>query len=658
MNGIVNFIIFLFLASTTIYSNNPICWADKVVSYSSQSGNRQFSADQSLGFPSNYNNEKIPTSWMPTITPSQLYENIILEFDCNITSDYLFINIPRGIDALQSISVINTDSKESSVFFPENIIQSENGRIIIKLQAPTKVHIVKLYFDLVNTKSEVLLDAVGIGKDTIGVWEMNKIQEKLFSSPPENMGTRINSVYSELSPIISADGKKLFFTRDKHPDNIGADKNQDVWMSTLEEDGRFSEAINLYEPVNNKNNNFAFSTNSDGTMLLMGKSTKFKDLASLSFVNLESNVWSELQKFEFIKTDNISNFVNFSLSQSMNLMIISMEREDSYGGLDLYYTTLTDSGWTEIKNLGPTVNTAADEVTPYISNDNKTLYFATNGRPGYGNMDLFVTKSDDNHNSWTEPKNLGSDINTEGWEAYFTISSQNDYAYFVSSVNSIGKEDIFRIQLPVEAQPDKSVIVKGTVTKESTNEAIGSKLEFRDLSTNRIVGIANSDSKSGFYQIVLPQSNEYGVNTVAEGYYSISKTIDFNNSISNTVVLDLNMKPIKIGETYKLTNIFFEFGRSELNEKSNSELQRLIKFLNTNKTTEIKIFGYTDEIGSELNNKKLSEARAKSVFDYLINNGINKNRLTYEGKGEIKSNKIGKLEESRKVEFKIIRDSK
>lgn len=658
MNGIVNFIIILFLASTTLYSNNPICWADKVVSYSSQSGNRQFSADQSLGFPSNYNNEKIPTSWMPTITPSQLYENIILEFDCNITSDYLFINIPRGIDALRSISVINTDSKESSVFFPENIIQSENGRIIIKLQAPTKVHIVKLYFDLVNTKSEVLLDAVGIGKDTSEVWEMNKIQEKLFSSPPENMGTRINSVYSELSPIISADGKKLFFTRDKHPDNIGADKNQDVWMSTLEEDGRFSEAINLYEPVNNKNNNFAFSTNSDGTMLLMGKSTKFKDLASLSFVNLESNVWSELQKFEFIKTDNISNFVNFSLSQSMNLMFISMEREDSYGGLDLYYTTLTDSGWTEIKNLGPTVNTAADEVTPYISNDNKTLYFATNGRPGYGSMDLFVTKSDDNHNSWTEPKNLGSDINTEGWEAYFTISSQNDYAYFVSSVNSIGKEDIFRIQLPTEAQPDKSVIVKGTVTKESTNEAIGSKLEFRDLTTNRIVGIANSDSTSGFYQIVLPQSNEYGVNTVAEGYYSISKTIDFSNSISNTVVLDLNMKPIKIGETYKLTNIFFEFGKSELNEKSNSELQRLIKFLNTNKTTEIKIFGYTDEIGSELNNKKLSEARAKSVFDYLINNGINKNRLTYEGKGEIKSNKIGKLEESRKVEFKIIRDSK
>lgn len=658
MNGIANTLILLFFLSTNLYSNNPICWANKVVSYSTQAGDKQYSASQALGAPSNYTNEKVPTAWMPTISSNEIYENIILEFDCNSTSEYLFLNLPRGTQALHSVNVISTDSKETSVFYPGNIIQSNNGRIIVKLPTPIKVHIVKLYFDLVNTKSEVLLDAVGTGSDTNNVWEMKEIREKLFSSPPENMGTRINSVYSELAPIISADGTKLFFTRDKHPENIGADKNQDVWMSKLEKDGRFSEAINLYEPVNNKNNNFAFSTNSDGTMLLMGKSTKFKDLASLSFVHFDNNVWSELQKFDFTKIDNKTNFVNFSFSQSMNIMFISMEREDTYGGLDLYFTTLTDSGWTEIKNLGPSVNTAADEITPYISNDNKTLYFATNGRPGYGSMDLFVTKSDDNYMNWSEPKNLGSDINTEGWEAYFTISSHNDYAYFVSSENSIGKEDIFRIQLPKEAQPEKSIIVKGTVTKENSNEAIGSKLEFRNLTTNRIVGIAYSDSISGFYQIVLPQSSKYGVNTVAEGYYSISKTLVFDSTSSNSIQLDLIMKPIKIGQTYELSNIFFEFGKSELNEQSNSELQRLIKFLNTNKTTEIKIFGYTDEIGNELNNMKLSEARAKSVYDYLINNGINKNRLTYEGKGEIKSNKIGKLEDSRKVEFKIIRDSK
>ena len=656
MNGITNILLLVLFFSTTLNSSTPVCWADKVIYYSSQTGEKQFSANQALGSPSYYINEKIPTAWMPTISIDRIYESIMLEFDCNDTSEYMFINLHTGTEALKSINIINIDSKESSVPLPENIIRNENGRIIVKLPNPTKVHIVKIYFDLINTKSEVLLDAVGLGKDTTSVWDIYEIQENLFSSSPENMGNRINSIHSELAPIISADGRKLFFTRDKHPDNIGVDKNQDVWMSQLDENGRFSQAINLYEPVNNKYNNFAFSTNSDGTMLLMGRSNKFRDLASLSYVKFKGNEWSDFQKFDFTKIGNKTSFVNFSLSQSMNTMFISMEREDSYGGLDLYYTTLSDSGWAEIKNLGPSVNTAADEITPYISNDNKTLYFATNGRPGYGSMDLFVTKTNDDYKSWSTPLNLGSDINTEGWEAYFTISSQNDYAYFVSSNNSIGKEDIFRIQLPKEVQPDKSVIVKGVVTKENSNEAIDSKLEFRDLTTNRIVGIAYSDSISGFYQIVLPHSRKYGVNTVAESYYSISKTLVFDTT--SNLVLNLSMKPIKIGETYELSNIFFDFGKSVLDEKSNSELQRLVKFLKQKENLEILVLGYTDEIGTEMNNKKLSEARAKSVFDYLINNGINKNRLTYEGKGEIKSNKIGKLEESRKVEFKIITDSK
>ncbi|PKL79985.1 MAG: hypothetical protein CVV25_05915 [Ignavibacteriae bacterium HGW-Ignavibacteriae-4] len=658
MNGIASTLLLLIIITSNLYPNNTVFWADKIISYSSQVGEKQFSANQALGSPSSYSNEKVPTAWMPKITPNEIYENIILEFNSENKSNYIFINMPVGGNALESVNVISKDSKETSVLNIDNIKSKENGRYIIKLPTQIDVHIIKIYFDLVNTKSEVLLDAVGIGTDTSNIWELNEIQEQLFSSPPENLGTRINSVYSELAPIISADGSKLFFTRDEHPDNIGLDKNQDVWMSQLEEDGRFSQAINLYEPVNNKHNNFAFSTNSDGTMLLMGKSNKFRDLASLSYVKFENNEWSDLQKFDFTNIGNKTNFVNFSLSQSMNIMFISMEREDSYGGLDLYYTTLSDSGWTEIKNLGASVNTASDEITPYISNDNKTLYFATNGRPGYGSMDLFVTKTNDDYSSWSTPKNLGSDINSQGWEAYFTISSQNDYAYFVSSNNSIGKEDIFRIQLPKEAQPEKSVIVSGIVTNENTNEAIGSKLEFRNLTTNKIVGIANSDSKSGFYQIVLPKSDEYGVNTIAEGFYSISKTIVFGNSSSNTLQLDLSMKPVIIGETYELSNIFFDFGKSVLDKKSNSELQSLIKFLKQKENLKILILGYTDEIGTEMNNKKLSEERAKSVFDYLINNGINKNRLTYEGKGEIKSNKIGKLEESRKVEFKIITDSK
>lgn len=658
MNGTANRIVVLLFFVSTLILNSQVHWADKVISFTSQIGEIQYSANQALGQPSSYSNEKLPTSWMPKISTKEKYESISLGFENNTKSKYVIINMPMGSQSLEIVNIVNTDSQESSIYIEKNIIFNENGRIIIELPIPVTIQNIKLYFDVINSKSEVLLDAVGVGNDSSNIWTIDVADINLFTSSPENMGDRINSPYSELAPIISADGKKLFFTRDNHPENIGLEKKQDVWFSDLEEDGRFSKSRNLYEPVNNKNNNFAFSTNSDGTMLLMGRSNKSNDLSSLSYFKYENKGWSELKTFQFIEIGNKTNFVNYSLSQSMNVMFISMERDDSYGGLDLYFSSLTDSGWSELKNLGPHINTAGDEIAPYISNDNKTLYFATNGRPGYGSMDLFVTKSEDGYNSWQSPKNLGDKINSKGWEAYFTISSVDDYAFFVSSNNSIGNEDIFRIKLPSNIRPDNSLIVKGQVTEYGTKKPIGSILEFRNLNNNKLVGITNSDSVNGNYQITIPQGSDYGVSAISDGYYSESKTIFVDSSTDSTLNLNLSLKPVQIGESYELVNIFFEFGKSRLDENSNSELLRLVKFLKRYENLNILILGYTDEIGSESNNMKLSESRAKSVYEFLIKNGISQDRLKYEGKGELKSNKNGKLEESRKVEFKIIRDSK
>lgn len=658
MNGTANRIVVLLFFVSTLILNSQVHWADKVISFTSQIGEIQYSANQALGQPSSYSNEKLPTSWMPKISTKEKYESISLGFENNTKSKYVIINMPMGSQSLEIVNIVNTDSQESSIYIEKNIIFNENGRIIIELPIPVTIQNIKLYFDVINSKSEVLLDAVGVGNDTSNIWTIDVADINLFTSSPENMGDRINSSYSELAPIISADGKKLFFTRDNHPENIGLEKKQDVWFSDLEEDGRFSKSRNLYEPVNNKNNNFAFSTNSDGTMLLMGRSNKSNELSSLSYFKYENKGWSELKTFQFIEIGNKTNFVNYSLSQSMNVMFISMERDDSYGGLDLYFSSLTDSGWSELKNLGPHINTAGDEIAPYISNDNKTLYFATNGRPGYGSMDLFVTKSEDGYNSWQSPKNLGDKINSKGWEAYFTISSVDDYAYFVSSNNSIGNEDIFRIKLPSNIRPDNSLIVKGQVTEYGTKKPIGSILEFRNLNNNKLVGITNSDSVNGNYQITIPQGSDYGVSAISDGYFSESKTIFVDSSNDSNLNLNLSLKPVQIGESYELVNIFFEFGKSRLDENSNSELLRLVKFLKRYENLNILILGYTDEIGSESNNMKLSESRAKSVYEFLIKNGISQDRLKYEGKGELKSNKNGKLEESRKVEFKIIRDSK
>lgn len=659
MNGIVRYILLLFFI--LFYSNlySEICWADKVISYSSQSDVKQYSANQALGYPSTYHNKTMPTSWLPLFNSDNMYEDILLGFDCSEPVEYIFINMPLGGINIKSVSIIDEKSNENSILDNKSLIENKDGKITLKLKKPTIIKSIRIFLDLKNASTEVLLDAVGIGNNREGVWELVEVSGKLFESEPENIGSRINSIYSELSPIISAEGNRLFFTRDGHPENIGSEKNQDVWMSELEADGRFGKAINLYDPVNNKTNNFAFSTNSDGSLLLMGRDKNSNSLSTLSYSVENENQWSNLIPFKFTRLYNKTSFVNFSMSQGKNLMFISMERGDSYGGLDLYYTMQTDSGWTDIENLGPSINTAGNEITPFIANDSKTLYFSSDGYPGYGGMDLFVSKIDDSLMSWSIPKNLGGEINSSGWEAYFTISSTSDYAYFVSTTNSIGKEDIFRIKLPKEVIPEKSFIISGKVTGVNKGNPISSRIEFRELETNRILGLAYSDSLTGYYRIALPAQRKYGISSVADGYYSISKSMESNNeSKEEEITLNLEMKPLEIGETYSLNNIFFELGKSELDKKSTDELKRLTRFLKKKINIEILLVGFTDEIGTEDDNLVLSKKRAESVYNYLIDNGIDKNRLSYEGKGELKSNKNVKLEMNRKVEFKIIRDNK
>lgn len=659
MNGITKyvFILLLILPETSLYSE--ICWADKVISFSSENDSKKFSANQALGPPSTYLNTAMPTAWLPLFSSDNMYENILLGFDCSEPAQYIFINMPLGGTNIKSVSIIDEKSNEKSILDNKSLLENIDGRITLKLENPTIIKSVRIFLDLKNASTEVLLDAVGIGDTRDRAWELNEVSGKLFESKPENIGSRINSNYSELSPIISAEGNRLFFTRDGHPENIGSDKNQDVWMSELEDDGRFGKAVNLYDPVNNKTNNFAFSTNSDGSLLLMGRDKNSNSLSTLSYSVENENQWSSLIPFKFTRLYNKTSFVNFSMSQGKNLMFISMERGDSYGGLDLYYTMQTDSGWIDIENLGPSINTAGDEITPFISNDNKTLYFSSDGYTGYGGMDLFVSKTDDSLMTWSRPKNLGKEINSSGWEAYFTISSTSDYAYFVSTTNSIGKEDIFRIRLPKEVTPEKSFIVSGYVTEVITGKPISSRIEFRELETNRIVGLAYSDSLTGYYRIALPAQRKYGISSVADGYYSISKSMESNNkSKEEEITLNLEMKPLEIGETYSLNNIFFELGKSDLDKKSTDELKRLTRFLKNKINIEILLVGFTDEIGTDDDNLVLSTKRAESVYKYLIDNGIDKNRLSYEGKGELKSNKNVNLEMNRKVEFKIIRDNK
>jgi outer membrane protein OmpA-like peptidoglycan-associated protein len=288
------------------------------------------------------------------------------------------------------------------------------------------------------------------------------------------------------------------------------------------------------------------------------------------------------------------------------------------------------------------------------------LYFSSKGHPGYGSNDMYVsTRLDDSWTNWSEPLNLGSSINTVGWDAYFSVPANGEYAYFVSYTNSIGKGDVFRQKLPTSAKPAPVVLISGRVLHEKTKQPLRAKIIYENLSDGTIVGEAYSDSITGEFKIILPAGKKYGIGANKNGFFSVSENIDLTKlNEYQEIKKDLLMVPIEVGSVARLNNIFFDLNKSTLTSDSYNELKKLIKVLNTYPNMKIEIGGHTDNVGSETYNLDLSNKRAKSVYDYLISKGVSSSRLTYKGYGKSKLILNGDSEEAnqinRRVEFLIL----
>jgi outer membrane protein OmpA-like peptidoglycan-associated protein len=360
---------------------------------------------------------------------------------------------------------------------------------------------------------------------------------------------------------------------------------------------------------------------------------------------------------------NYGDLASYSVSSSGKVLLMSVNRKDSFGQHDIYVSFLIeDAVWSEPINIGSQINTAASEITPFLGADEKSLYFSSSGHPGYGSHDMFVTKRlDDTWKNWSEPLNLGKRLNTSGWDAYYTIPASGDYAYFVSSENSIGNEDIFRIKLHESVKPESVILVSGKVFNAKTNEPIEAKIIYEDLSTGNEVGIARSDPKNGTYSIVLPAGKKYGFLAEKTGFVARNENIDLVDlSEYKEIKKDLYLVPIEKGQKLTLNNIFFEFGKYELLNESFSELNRIVKILKENENLNIQITGHTDNIGKPQENMELSKQRAKAVANYLKQNGIAPERLIVTGKGALQPIASNNTEEgrqkNRRVDFEIIKD--
>lgn len=482
---------------------------------------------------------------------------------------------------------------------------------------------------------------------------------------PQNLGAAVNSRDDEYLPSLTADGQTLVFTRRfprKATTTANTKEEEDLYVSTLN-NGQWSHAERMPEPVNSTDNEGAQCISQDGRIMFYTACNRNDGggRCDLYMCVNKSGRWS--------KPRNLGSAVNsgawegqptFSID-GRTLYFVS-NRKGGHGGMDIWKTTFDGGQWTAPENLGPEINTEFDEMSPFIHFDDHTLYFSSNRPEGMGGMDLFVAKRDDN-GRWTQPTNLGYPINTEGDDNNLIVSADGRTAIFASQRDGgQGKMDLYSFELPVESRPTVAICFKGRVSNAKDGQPVASDIRIIDLANGTTVANTSSDGKNGLYIVSLPAGKDYAFHVTANGFLFHSQNVEKNNENGNEqwqpVTVDIALHPIESGERIALRNVFFETGRWEILPESEYELAKVVDLLTKNPTLKIELGGHTDNVGRPEANQRLSEQRAKAVYDYLINKGIPSDRLSYKGYGEtqpVATNDTDKgRRENRRTEIKVL----
>jgi outer membrane protein OmpA-like peptidoglycan-associated protein len=500
---------------------------------------------------------------------------------------------------------------------------------------------------------------------------------ELLNAPSQNLEvTNIESVNSskgEYFPVLSIDGQYMYFTI-----SDGKKGGEDIYFSQLV-GGTWIKPVNIGPPFSTSENDAINSVSADGnTLVLFGSYKGFIGGGDNFFVHRTANGWTDIKPFP--KPINTTYWeCDGYLTADGKAFIFTSDRKGGVGDLvrggqfyhgeydgntDIWVSAKTDSGWTVPINLGASINTQYTERSPFLHPDGKTLYFSSNGHFGIGSLDVFksVRLSDTSWTEWSEPVNLGKDINTAGYDVAYKITTDGKYAFFSSDRDGgKGNYDIYSIKLPPEAQPEKNVVtVKGKVTDE-TGKPLSAALKWFELNTNKNTGSLTSNPETGDYIITLPNGTGYSYFAEKEGYYSVSNTVDLTaENVFKEMIVDIVMSSMKTLEqtAIKLNNIYFDFDRFELKAESFTELDRVYKFLSDNPNVKIEISAHTDSKGADEYNFELSQKRAENVVSYLISKGIDRSRLTAKGYGETVPVSDNETEEgraeNRRVEMRII----
>ncbi len=487
---------------------------------------------------------------------------------------------------------------------------------------------------------------------------------------PENLGSGVNTKLEEYFPAITADEQTFLFTRRIEDAQVGF---QEDFFYSSRQDGKWGEAMNLMGPINSRLNEGAPTLSADGQILIFTACELYRDgnygpnrqglgSCDLFFAKKKGSGWTQpINMGNPINSNNWETQPSFSSDGKTVYFVRGDITREGIKNQDIYMSKLSENGyWEQPVKLSNKINTSGREESVFVHPDNQTLYFASDGHIGMGGLDIYVSRRDE-QGEWGTPVNLGYPINTFGDENSLLVGAKGDVAYFASDrEGGFGGLDIYSFDLPQNMRPKMVTFMKGKVYNSESKAPLEAKFELIDLETGKTVVESFSNPGNGEFLVTLPINRNYALNASKSGYlfYSENFSLKETGSVAKPTRRDVPLKPIKEGEKVVLKNVFYATASAELKSESKVELDKLIKLLDKNKTMKIEISGHTDNVGDANFNLKLSENRASAVYNYLLEQKIAPERLTFKGYGQTQPIADNSTEEgkslNRRTEFMVI----
>lgn len=480
-----------------------------------------------------------------------------------------------------------------------------------------------------------------------------------------NLGSGINSEWDEYLAAITADDERIIFTVKRPRDNgtvCAFCLNEEDLYASRNVGGDWQPREPLGAPVKTGYNEGAQCLSPDGNYLLYTMCDADYGMGSCDLY------WAKRIGERWSRPRNFGAPVNTQSWESQPTMAadgmtvyFASNRPGGFGGMDIWRTTMTAEGEFSIpENLGSAVNTPGDDAAPFIHSDGRTLYFASNGRTGMGGYDLYYTTLQAD-GSWSEPKNMGYPINSPADEINIFINAAGTMAYISSDKDGgYGGLDLYSFVLDDGLRPNPVTYIKGHVRDAFTGDPLSARIEMIDLRTKQLLTATTSDPQTGGYLACIHTGGNVLLNVSHPDYPFYSENFQVEKSYTelSPFLKDIALQPTDVGTVVTLRNVFFDFDKAELKPESFVELDKLVAYLRTN-SIRIEIGGHTDDQGSDDYNDRLSENRAKAVYDYLVAKGIPADRLQYKGYGKRVPVADNATEEgraaNRRTEFKIVR---